>query len=183
VSLDKIKLVIESDFKQVHLIDKIIHLLCSSAELPDEKCYQTRICVVEAVNNAIQHAYSHEKNHFVEVNFSLEPEKMIISVSDRGQPMPARMLEKKAGFLKIIDESHQKDIPESGRGLALIQELMDCVDYSSREGKNTLTMVKVLKGGKKRKTGALKKRSSIAHLQTVAGLLGIHHSNIKKSSK
>ena len=143
----KIKLVIESDLQQVSVIDLLMNVLCSLGSLNNEACYQVRLCVVEAVNNAIQHAYGHEKGHSVEVDYAVDSEQITIAISDTGQPMPAEMLALKAGlFDKLDDEApNQFSIPEDGRGLALMQEMMDQVKYSSRDGKNTLTLVKNIK--------------------------------------
>ena len=145
--MDKIKLVIESDLEQVSLIDMLMNVLCSLGSLKNEECYHIRLCVVEAVNNAIQHAYNHEKNHSVEIDFSANSKNMIISVSDTGKPMPKKMLEIKAGLFERLDheEPDQFSIPENGRGLALMLEMMDQVKYSSKNGKNTLTLIKKLK--------------------------------------
>jgi serine/threonine-protein kinase RsbW len=145
--LEKIKLVIESDLQQVSLIDMLMNVLCSLGSLTNEECYQMRLCVVEAVNNAIQHAYDHEKNHSVEVDFSVDSKKMIIGISDTGKPMPRGMLTVKAGlFDKLDHEEHdQFSVPENGRGLALMLEMMDQVKYSSKDGKNTLMLIKKLK--------------------------------------
>ena len=143
----KIKLVIESDLEQVSLIDMLMNVLCSLGSLTNEACYHVRLCVVEAVNNAIQHAYNHEKNHSVEIDFSVNSKNMIISISDTGKPMPKNMLEIKAGLFEKLDheEPDQFSIPENGRGLALMLEMMDQVKYSSKDGKNRLTLIKKLK--------------------------------------
>ncbi len=144
--MDKIKLVIESDLQQVSLIDMLMNVLCSLGSLSNEECYQVRLCVVEAVNNAIQHAYNHEKCHSVEIDFSVDSKNMIISVLDTGKPMPKGMLEIKAGLFEKLDREKpdQFSIPENGRGLALMLEMMDQVKYSSKDGKNTLTLIKKL---------------------------------------
>lgn len=144
--MEKIKLVIESDLQQVSLIDMLMNVLCSLGSLTNEECYQVRLCVVEAVNNAIQHAYNNEPGHSIEVDYAVDSEKMIIAVSDTGQCMPKEMLKIKAGLFDKLDdeEPDQFNIPENGRGLALMQEMMDQVTYSSKERKNTLTLIKKL---------------------------------------
>ena len=57
------------------------------------------------------------------------------------------MLEIKAGLFEKLDHEKpdQFSIPENGRGLALMLEMMDQVKYSSKDGKNTLTLIKKIK--------------------------------------
>ena len=89
------------------------------------------LCVVEAVNNAIEHAYGNEQGHEVEIVISLFVDQIIFKVCDTGKAIDSKHIpEKKSG------------LHERGRGLEIINEVMDDVTYETSDGKNMLTMRK-----------------------------------------
>lgn len=141
-----IKLAIPSDLKNVYLIDMLIETLCSLAPLPEDGAFWIKLCTVEAVNNAIIHAYRKSPDHEVEVAFTLEDGRLRVDVQDTGHPMPPDML---AGE-NLEDMTGDPDDPSSvatrGRGLAIIRQMMDSVTYHQEGSRNRLSMVKLLNG-------------------------------------
>jgi len=135
-----IHLIIDSDLEHVALVGTAIKGMCSFCSLSEEMCSQLEIAVVEAVNNAILHAYDNRLGNNVDIYFCLEDKKIMMKVCDNGnsiQRMPEFDIEEP---IKQIDK-----IPESGRGLQIIHQIMDKVDYQSKEGKNCFTLTKYLK--------------------------------------
>lgn len=138
-----IKLIIDSDLKDVALIGMATNRLCSLNNLSDLEAVKIELCVVEAVNNAIIHSYGCKKGHEVEVVFSFNRKILLIDVCNKGTPMDQEALkEKNLSSIEIDPDSF--DIPESGRGLMIIKKVMDKVSYSSKGGKSCLSMTKKL---------------------------------------
>ena len=136
-----INLSIESDGQHVFLIGKAINGLCSLTNFSDIDTYQIELCVVEAVNNAIEHAYESAQGKLVEVTFSLYQHKITINICDTGKVMDEKwLLREKA--LPDFDAHDLHSLPEGGWGLAIIQQMMDEVTYSTSNGKNVLTLTK-----------------------------------------
>ncbi len=141
----RIKLIIESKLENVSLISMAINKLCSLSHLSDVESCQIELCVVEALNNSIIHAYGREAGHEVEVVFTLYGDRLILDVRDTGKAMDQSYL-KKAKISSFENDSNDLDnIQESGRGLAIIKECMDSVVYETKDGKNCLTMMKKLR--------------------------------------
>lgn len=138
----RIKLVIDSNLEDVSLIGIVINKLCSSIPLSDTDSYQIELCVVEAVNNSIEHAYRNEKGHEVEVVFTLYPDRLIVDVCDTGKPMDQECMEQKDPSPLEIDPNDLDNIAEQGRGLPIIKEIMDSMTYKTESGKNYLTLIK-----------------------------------------
>jgi len=133
----KIKLTISSSLENVPLLASAVNKLCSFIPLSGVESYQVEVCIVEAVNNAIKHAYENKPGYDVEVVFTLHPDKLILDICDFGRAMEQR----NKPYLDF-DPNDLKNLPEEGIGLFIIETIMDDVSYRSDEGKNTLTMTK-----------------------------------------
>lgn len=140
----KIKFVIESRLENVSLVGISIRRLCSSILSLDEKeSSLMELAVVEAANNAIVHAYDKKAGFEVEIILSIQQDKIIFFICDTGKAMDT--------FPPIQEEVDLEDvenIPESGRGISIIFEIMDEVVYKSANGKNFLILTKLIKSEK-----------------------------------
>ena len=137
----KITLTIESDFEHVAMVGMSVNAICSSVIGDKETLFHLELCVVEAVNNCIMHAYGKQSGQFVEIVVELLPRCIIFQVSDTGKSMGALSE-------NLVDIDRQlydmSSLPERGRGLFIIHKLMDDVTYTGNGQKNTLTMRKIL---------------------------------------
>jgi len=147
MQVGSINLSIESDFKHVFLIGKAISSLCSLANFSDMDSYQVELCVVEAVNNAIKHAYEEKEGNLLEVKFSLYQSKITIAICDAGKVMDQNLL-LRARALPDFDAQDLDTLPEGGWGLAIMHQVMDEVTYSTSNGTNVLTLSKYFTPGK-----------------------------------
>ena len=138
----RIKLVIDSDLENVSLVGMIINKLCSLIPLSDTESYQIELCVVEAANNSIEHAYVMEKGHEVEVIFTLYSDRLIVEVCDTGKPMDQKCIEQNDISLLEIDPNDLDNMAEQGRGIPIMKQIMDTMTYRTKRGKNCLTLIK-----------------------------------------
>ena len=97
-------------------------------------------CVVEAVTNAIVHAYGGEEGHVVGVRVVLEGDRLDIRVEDIGTPMEGEMDIRPLAF-NVEDPA---TFPEGGMGLYLMGMVMDRVRYRSENGRNEIRLEKRL---------------------------------------
>jgi len=140
--IKRITLSIESQYQNVPLVSAAVHQLCSLIPFGDKDTYATELCVTEAVVNSIKHAYRDEPDHTVAVIFCLLANQLVIEVQDRGKSMDPLLLEMKKDTALNFDMMDLDSIPESGRGLAIIQNYMDEVHYRAAGNGNYLTMKK-----------------------------------------
>ncbi|MBI3796192.1 MAG: ATP-binding protein, partial [Deltaproteobacteria bacterium] len=131
--------VINSSLQHVALVGVAVKALCTSLSLPQVDAYQLELCAVEAVTNAIKHAYDSKPGFSVQVSFAIYPDKLVLTVCDEGRKMPQLVIPS-----LDFDPTNLESLPESGMGLFLIQRIMDEVTYASHHGKNALTMIKRL---------------------------------------
>lgn len=137
-----IAITIESRIENISLAGMVIKTLCSAAKLSEMDAYMVEVSAVEAVTNSIQHAYANEPGHDVQIVFSLDAGGITIKICDRGIPLDPQILEQKKVSSLEVNPDDIEGIPEGGRGLAIINEVMDRVAYTSDQGKNCMIMEK-----------------------------------------
>ncbi len=138
-----IQLLIDSRLEDTVLVAMAVRGLCAMTGLTAEEINRIELCVVEITNNAIEHAYSSASGHSVEVMINLTTDEMEIVVSDWGQAMAALQ---SAGMsdMQNITAADPESWSCSGRGLNIVEQLMDDVSYISSDGKNSFYMSKKL---------------------------------------
>ena len=99
------------------------------------------VAVVEAANNILKHSYKGEPDHIIELTISHKGTEMEFALKDTGPEFDISKVSRPE--LKWDDIS---DIPESGRGVFIIREIMDRLDYIRTDGINILKMVRVIAG-------------------------------------
>ena len=125
---------IASRLSDVALIGHAVRGVCAYSPLNAEAYGEMEVCVVEAVKNAITHAYRRQEGFQVETSITLHHDKISFEISDSGvaiEEFAPRTLE--------FDPEVISSIPENGMGLFIIETIMDEVSYRSKDGKNTLS--------------------------------------------
>jgi serine/threonine-protein kinase RsbW len=135
----EITLSIDSRRENVPLVGWAVSRLCEEGGLSSDECHQAELATVEAVSNCVRHAYACQAGHTVAVTVAFEPERLEIRVRDDGCPIPE---EKRRPQVREFDPKDPSSIPEGGRGVFLIHEMMDEVRYTSEGGANVLIMSK-----------------------------------------
>jgi serine/threonine-protein kinase RsbW len=137
-----ILLTLDSRLENVALAGRASYALGAEAGLDTSACEVLELCVVEAVTNAIVHAYGGAPGHEVRLHVSLFEERLELRVMDGGTPMPAGLLERPEPELP----EDPLELAESGRGLFILRSFFDTLGYVSDARGNVLTLVKRLTG-------------------------------------
>lgn len=138
-----ITLVIDSSLEQVALLGVAVQAVCLYSPLSEMEAYQVRLCVVEAVNNIIKHAYAMEANHPVEVTMTLGEERLRVELRDEGRAaeLPEGRLSETGGDAGEGGET-QGQTPEKGYGLKIVTSIMENVHFERVGAQNLLRMEK-----------------------------------------
>jgi serine/threonine-protein kinase RsbW len=129
------QIVIESDLGNIkHAVDQIRGVL-ESVEVDESDMFDIRLCLEEALINAIKYGNKFDKSKKVRIEFNYKDRKATISIEDSGKGF---------NLNSVPDPTTDENILKgSGRGVFLIKHLMDSLE-SNKEG-NRITMVKHLK--------------------------------------
>jgi serine/threonine-protein kinase RsbW len=144
MDLKRVTFIIDSDMKNVPLIGMSVNRLCRAASFSTIEAFNIELCVVEAVTNSIRHCYRGKAGHEVKVVLTLTQEDIVLDICDIGPPMESDMLDKAVIQRPAGDDYDIESIPEGGRGLGIMREIMDSVVYRSEKGENCLTLRKKL---------------------------------------
>jgi serine/threonine-protein kinase RsbW len=129
--MQKIEFKIDSTLEQVSLVGVSITALCKYNDVDDMVCFQLETAAVEAMNNAIIHAYKNKPGKVVNIKWCYDASTITIDISDTGETMKAPMPD------TLIEQDS-----EHGRGWFIMREWTDDLSYTSKNGINTVTLKK-----------------------------------------
>jgi serine/threonine-protein kinase RsbW len=144
----RIHFVIDSDLADVSLVAVAVHGVCIHLGFSKMEAGEVELCVAEAVTNSIRHSYRGRLGHNVSISLSIHAGQMHIDISDTGASMSSDEVERlvkgtRAADLDTIDIA---SLPESGRGLQIIRDLMDEVVYIREAEINRLHLIRRMPG-------------------------------------
>ncbi len=105
---------------------------------------QMELCLVELVNNVFEHAYGNTEGAAFDITSNLSDDNQLsIEVSDYGSPMPPDILKNlpTADFIEPLADDPSTWL-QSKRGLKIILQLTDTMEYISDKSKNTFKLLK-----------------------------------------
>ena len=126
---------IPSETRHIRKVSSRILSSLASYAVDEGRIFDIKLCIEEAVRNAIVHGNHSEKRRAVRIAYWVEDALLSIEIEDEG-----------AGFdhAKLADPTSGPHIlKNSGRGVYLIKKLMDSVIYN--DVGNMITMAKRLK--------------------------------------
>lgn len=136
-----IKFTLESRLENVSIAGVKIKAICDSIPLDEISSRNIELCVVEAVTNAIKHAYNSQPGNTIEIDVRLFSDKIVLRISDTGKSMDPNRCHTACDTIdfepRIIES-----LPTGGMGLHIINSIMDEVDYKTIKKKNTLILTK-----------------------------------------
>ena len=129
-----------SSFENVANLAEEVSVYCGSIQgTSSESVDLLRLCVAEALNNVVEHAYSGQDGKPIFAEVSISNDKYQVLIIDEGRPMPK---DGPPDANLDFDLDDIENLPEGGFGWMLIREQMDTVDYERREGHNVLRLEK-----------------------------------------
>lgn len=132
---DVISLRIPSRLDLLSVLDHVAISLCERMEMPPEESSKVTMSVIEAGTNAIQHGHNRDASKMVDVEFTVYPDRLEIMVHDLGPGFDLDMLKG-----DITSPEHLFDL--RGRGIYIMRECMDSVDFEFGPHGTVCRMVK-----------------------------------------
>ncbi len=129
------KLVLPSVLTELEKVDGLTLECAKTAGLSKDQTMMVAIAVIEAVTNAIVHGNRFAEDKFVRLKFDCKPGVVKVTVHDEGK-----------GFdLACVWDptSEDRQMECSGRGIYIMREVMDTVDFDMSDG-TTVVMTKAV---------------------------------------
>ena len=145
--MSRFRLTIESDLDELFLISMVVHGLCDYLGMGTSQASAVELCAVEAVTNAIKHAYRSAPGRAVSLEVSFTRQRVDLDVLDQGLSMPEEQISKLSNGSPAFefDPNDLETVPEGGMGLQIIRQEMDQASYSTKDGVNRLRLTKFLR--------------------------------------
>jgi len=130
-SVKKISLIVPSGVEQIRKVSSNILDALASYDIDDDGLFDIKLCVEEAVRNAIVHGNKSNRKLSVRTVYWVDGEALNIEIEDEG-----------AGFnYKALRDPTKEEnlLRNSGRGVYLIERLMDKVEFNDKGNKVKMT--------------------------------------------
>ena len=127
------KLCIHSNAEAPAIAADWVKQRCSHAGLADSPAFQVMTCVVEAVNNCVEHAYRDTPGD-IGIRLYSNTRWLVVQVQDRGEPLQPQ-----------TQQADPEPLQIDGRGWFIMQQWMDIARYRRRNLRNVVTLVKCIK--------------------------------------
>ena len=127
------KLCIHSNAEAPAIAADWVRQRCSHAGLADSPAFQVMTCVVEAVNNCVEHAYRDTPGD-IGIRLYSNTRWLVVQVQDRGEPLQPQ-----------TQQADPEPLQIDGRGWFIMQQWMDIARYRRRNLRNVVTLVKCIK--------------------------------------
>jgi serine/threonine-protein kinase RsbW len=112
---------IPSDFAEIAKVESLVDKVCTDLGVQEDFYGNVLIAVTEAVNNAIQHGNSFNKNLLVNVSVGDKPGEFCFNVKDYGNGFD---------YTNLPDPTAPENIEkENGRGIFLMRNLAEEVSF------------------------------------------------------
>lgn len=122
---------LKSTEENISIAEKFVDIICTNYEITEELYGNILVSVTEAVTNAIVHGNQSDPNKIVEIESNFNDNILTISVSDEGNGFD---------FINLPDPTSEENIEKiNGRGIFLIKNLSDKVDFSKNGSCITIT--------------------------------------------
>ncbi len=110
--------------------------------LTRELVYALELSMNEVLTNIISYAYCDDTPHEIVVELFAQPDRIRVEIEDDGVPFNPLAL--------LVEEPAQslEQARATGRGIPLMRNLMDELDYARRGNNNVLTMAMQIKPAK-----------------------------------
>jgi serine/threonine-protein kinase RsbW len=121
-----------------------INRICTHAGMDEALASEVELCIAEALTNVIRHAYQGNSGHTISIQVETGVDRLHIEISDDGIPMPAETVDRLLHGAKLVEDDgiDRVSLPEGGRGLQIIHDLMDEVTYIRDANLNLLQLTK-----------------------------------------
>lgn len=135
--------VIESDAYEVcKEVTTILDRLKNTSCVDTEQCFDIKVILCELLQNAIKHGNDCDISKKIRVDVWLQENSKVLGITVKDQGRGFDTLRTMDFKFKRIPECDPMSMDESGRGLFIVQNLCDCMEFS--ELGNCITVKKKL---------------------------------------
>ncbi|NLM74985.1 MAG: ATP-binding protein [Clostridiaceae bacterium] len=132
---------IESDaYEASKEVNRILEIIRLNFKIDKEQCFDVKVILSELLQNAIKHGNDYDNKKKISINVWIENNSIGITVKDQGGGFDYRSIRNLK--LNKLSDCDPMTIDETGRGLFIVQNLCDCMEFNPSG--NMITVMKKL---------------------------------------
>jgi serine/threonine-protein kinase RsbW len=113
---------VPSEAQYIREVSSKINDSLSRYKVEEEKLFEIKLCVEEALRNAMVHGNDSDARKMVSISYEIDPKRVSIEISDEGNGFDHK---------KLPDPTKDENITRTyGRGVFLIKKFMDKVEFA-----------------------------------------------------
>ena len=128
---------LKNDLSELKALHQHLKNWGEATGLSDDCISQINICLDELLTNIVSYGFKDDLEHRIKFTFNVDSNLLIISIEDDG--IPFNPLEKDPEIPVDVDNAKI-----GGLGIHIIKKLMDDICYERKQGKNKLTIIKLI---------------------------------------
>ncbi|MGH7731768.1 MAG: ATP-binding protein [Candidatus Eiseniibacteriota bacterium] len=132
---ETITLRMPSRLELLGILDRLVDSVCERMDFDEEARTRVTMSVIEAGTNAIQHGHRRDASKPLDIEFHVLPDALEITVHDSGKGFDLNSVNG-----NITTPEHLLDV--RGRGIYIMRECMDAVEYTFSSAGTTCRLVK-----------------------------------------
>lgn len=131
ILLEHQKLSITSKTENIVLVEKMVEDVCDLYNIPEDNYGNILVALTEAVNNAILHGNQANPDKLIDISFKTKPSELSFIIKDEGNGFD---------YSSLPDPTEPQNLENpNGRGVFLMRNLADKVDFEENGSKVVLT--------------------------------------------
>ncbi len=134
--MQQMRLQLVNKIGELEKIRDTLESLTDEWGLPPQLCMSVNLALEEAFTNIVNYAFQDEEQHIIDIDIALEGKKIVIEITDDGQPYDPTKQDEPDINLPAADR------PVGGLGVFLIRRIMDNIQYKRTGNKNKLILTK-----------------------------------------
>jgi anti-sigma regulatory factor (Ser/Thr protein kinase) len=135
---DRLVLQVKSAFAEIPAANEAASRWLADRQAPSAADYLANLAIEEMVTNCIKYGYDDSAEHIIEIELKLAGGEMVLTVTDDGHPFNPLAAPEPDTSLPVGDRAI------GGLGIHLLRKMSDRVDYARTDGKNRITLRKLL---------------------------------------
>lgn len=139
----EVAFLIESRLQNVSFVGLSVNRICRELGFDEVEAHNVELSVVEALTNVIRHAYGLAADRPVVARLTAHDDRIELRVMHQGAPVPEH---KRVAPPQPEEPGDPLDLAEGGRGLFLMNALMDRVDYGTEGDAHVVLLTKARPG-------------------------------------
>ena len=132
------QIVLKNNIEEIARMAAFLEQIAEEFNLSMENAFNINLAIEEAVTNVIMYAYPKDEEHEFTLMVRHVDDRLIFKLVDSGKEFDPTVMPEADVTLSLEER------PIGGLGIFLIRRVMNTVKYHRMDGKNVLTMVKII---------------------------------------